>query len=415
MYIAVSGNLGSGKTTLARALAAAFRCDVYPQSSYEVSYINDLFERPDRWTFEAQVSFLIHKYVELQKATGSGRLFVLDRTLDEEVQVFGQKFFDDGYMDERSMALLRQTYEIVKQHIPPPSAILFCDASVPVCYRRIASRSRPYQDRYPSGHLEALDTKLRSWIETIDRSLVVRLNTEVNDIRDPATAEAVAERWVYHLTRNTSKDQLDLFAEPDSSISTSPDLLDILRVPVGLTFRTGNRIRKSQSVYTAAPFTSTATRVEVAENTAGLSLPSSNSVERIGRGAYRRFLLQLANAVESHGYTAVLPHRDINRWGARRMSPGDVALRCLDAVRRSDFFVGLVGQSHGSHVELGVALECRLPIVILELPEFPLSFFAKGICESGWASSIRRDTIGDMIQFLFNHDCLAALSETRGR
>jgi hypothetical protein len=97
------------------------------------------------------------------------------------------------------------------------------------------------------------------------------------------------------------------------------------------------------------------------------------------------------------------------------MSPGDVALRCLDAVRRSDFFVGLVGQSHGSHVELGVALECRLPIVILELPEFPLSFFAKGICESGWASSIRRDTIGDMIQFLFNHDCLAALSETRGR
>ena len=65
MYLAVSGNLGSGKTTLANGLARQFGVFCYPRTRYNESYILDLYQDPTRWTFEAQASFLLHKYNEI--------------------------------------------------------------------------------------------------------------------------------------------------------------------------------------------------------------------------------------------------------------------------------------------------------------------------------------------------------------
>lgn len=85
IFLSVSGGMGAGKTTLARGLAASLRWQYIPTSTPAIRLLNDLFANPKRWAFETQVSFLIHKAVQVKDALQQGKPIVLDRTIFEEI------------------------------------------------------------------------------------------------------------------------------------------------------------------------------------------------------------------------------------------------------------------------------------------------------------------------------------------
>ena len=54
MYIAIAGNIGSGKTTLTEILASRYDAKAY----FEVTdnpYIGDFYENMNRWSFQLQI------------------------------------------------------------------------------------------------------------------------------------------------------------------------------------------------------------------------------------------------------------------------------------------------------------------------------------------------------------------------
>jgi deoxyadenosine/deoxycytidine kinase len=58
MHIAVAGNIGSGKTTLANMLAKHYGWDVQLEDNDDNPYISDFYEDMQRWSFNLQVYFL---------------------------------------------------------------------------------------------------------------------------------------------------------------------------------------------------------------------------------------------------------------------------------------------------------------------------------------------------------------------
>lgn len=67
MIIAVSGNVGSGKTTLAKYISEKYCFDYIPQHRLEFDFIDDFFNDIEGKFFPAQVSFLLSKAIELQE------------------------------------------------------------------------------------------------------------------------------------------------------------------------------------------------------------------------------------------------------------------------------------------------------------------------------------------------------------
>ncbi|HEV7659699.1 MAG TPA: deoxynucleoside kinase [Allosphingosinicella sp.] len=395
MYIAVSGNLGSGKSTVAQGLAKAFNCDLYPRRSYNKSYIEDLFREPARWTTEAQVSFMVHKHDEIREGLDRGRLFVLDRSFDEEVQVFAERFHEDGTIDSRSMGLLRQLAADLNSRLEPPSLIVFCECPVSVCEARLKDRPRSYQDSYPADHLIMLDRKLKDWI---DRQIVpvLSIHTSQIDYRDHRNVVRLAREIDTKLT-SARGNQMDLFGDAPAE---APDGNNVY-LPSGA----GPSLLRARQVYLAAPFTARAERrtLSVAGNTdlfAGLE-----SAEHIPT-AYRRKLTGLANAIASHGYDVLLPHRDINRWGKRALPASEIARRCLEAVAEADCFVGLIAESFGSHAELAYALGLKKPSLVLVSAKEPTSFFGEGMSALPAVGVIRAKSIGTLARILRQTDPL---------
>jgi deoxyadenosine/deoxycytidine kinase len=392
MYIAVSGNLGSGKSTVAQGLARAFNCDVYPRRSYNKSYIDDLFREPTRWTTEAQISFMVHKHDEIRQGVGYGGLFVLDRTFDEEVKVFAERFYDDGTIDDRSIGLIRQLSQDLSSRLQPPALIVFCDCPVVVCEERLEMRPRSYQSSYPADHLNMLNTKLNEWIQKQLGVPVIRIDTDSTDFRDANNISELARRIDAQLTRIAST-QLDLF-ESD---------------PVGrdeaIQAGQGSRpsLLRQRQVYLAAPFTARASRRVLSKPGEVSLFAGTESVENIPT-AYRRQLNALATAIESHGNDVLLPHRDINRWGKRALPASEIARRCLNAVAEADCFVGLIAESFGSHAELAYALGLGKPALVLVSDSEPTSFFGLGMTTLPNVAVIRGKTLSALIRTLRETD-----------
>lgn len=57
MYIAIAGNIGSGKTTLTQILTKRYDAKCYLEEC-DNPYIGDFYEDMNRWAFNLQISFL---------------------------------------------------------------------------------------------------------------------------------------------------------------------------------------------------------------------------------------------------------------------------------------------------------------------------------------------------------------------
>lgn len=409
MYIAISGNLGSGKTTLARGLAREFNCLVYPIRPYDLTYVHDQFTDPKRWSFEAQAAFLVHKYNAIQEGLSRGRLFVLDRTIYEDLEVFAGRFYDDDMIDSRAMELLRRLYDHLIVNIDPPAFIIWCDSSSELCAKRLKDRPRQYQQMYPTDHLSKLHHKLVDWVRSVTDAPVLRVDTAAYDFREVAPVQRLALQLDAFAGRFSSSNQLDLFSSDERlAVKEEADMFQVVCVPQGAKRNLLGRLIRPKKIYLATPFASSA-KIRSLNSRANLRLfTEPENIDNIPRN-YRTMLLKLVRALEGHGYEVFLPLRDINRWGRRTFAPAEIAAHCLDAISDCDYFVGLISKNFSQDLELGVALGMNKPAALLLAENIPTSFFGNGIATSNRVRVLHGKNILDLASKLRENDILKGL------
>src|SRR2546426_41186 len=146
MIVYLSGNNGSGKTTLGRALARSLGWQHLPAQKFDVSYLNDLFERQKRWSFEAQTHFLLFKANLVQRAAAEMIHAFIDRSPYEDAQIFARYFYERGKMDRRSYRTYQDLYRLILPGLPAPDAFIYCYCPPQVLRDRVAGRGRQYEE-----------------------------------------------------------------------------------------------------------------------------------------------------------------------------------------------------------------------------------------------------------------------------
>ena len=407
--IAVAGNLGSGKTTLTKNLASVLNWSVQPPRSYDLGYIEDQINEPERWTLEAQLAFLTHKVAAITQAVKRQESFVVDRSPYEDYRVFGAYWASLGYMDERCWTTFSAVAELLISQVPPPSALIYCEVPWRVSAERLLARPRSYQHKYPQDHLRRLQERYDAWVETIVDIPVLRVDTTVLDIRSSRAAHRVVRDLQELLSQLDKKDQPCL-----PSLEGGPPALARRRPVISRRARTTRTIFYSPSVYIAAGFTAhESAMVEqqgIQDRLPEVVLPISG----IPTGHYREALLGLVQAFEDIGYQAFLPHRDINRWGARSMTPRQVADECIAKVAECELFMGVLGTSFGSHAEAATALALGKPTILVSLQGTEETFFGRGLRQSSRVISVEAPSMEHLAKIIRSRDFISALDRARG-
>jgi len=186
MHIAIAGNIGSGKTTLAGLLAKHLQFDVLYEDPSTNPYIYDFYQDMQRWSFNLQVSFLNARVK--QSLQVHQRLHVVpDRTIYEDAEIFAPNLLSMGLLTQRDYETYRTLYESVRQLIAPPDVVIYLRGSIATLVDQIAQRNREYEDSIRIDYLRKLNERYEDWYQSYE--LGRKLDFDVDDLKFHTQAE----------------------------------------------------------------------------------------------------------------------------------------------------------------------------------------------------------------------------------
>lgn len=191
MYIAIAGNIGSGKTSLTEILTERFKARAYYEDINN-PYISDFYEDMNRWSFNFQVYFLgsrIRQTLEIQQREG---YVIQDRTIYEDAHIFADNLHQMGLMSSRDFGTYMKIYDLATHLVPTPDLLIYLRASVPTLVSQILKRGRSYEMSIDIDYLERLNTKYNNWIENIYRGEVLTIDIDDKDfVMNPGIVDGI--------------------------------------------------------------------------------------------------------------------------------------------------------------------------------------------------------------------------------
>ncbi len=195
MHIAVAGNIGSGKTTLANMLAKHYGWEVQLEDNDDNPYISDFYEDMQRWSFNLQVYFLNVRYNNIKKIRENDKPTIQDRTIYEDANIFAPNLHAMGLMSTRDFENYSALFSSMNEMIQPPDLLIYLRGSIPTLVKQIQQRGRDYEDSIRLDYLKRLNERYEAWISTYKMGRLVILNIDELDFEnDPNDANFVINK-----------------------------------------------------------------------------------------------------------------------------------------------------------------------------------------------------------------------------
>ncbi len=187
MHIAISGNIGAGKTTLTQLLAKHYKWDQLQEAVDNNPYLFDFYKDMARWSFNLQIFFLNSRFEQLLEIRKSGRNVIQDRTIYEDAYIFAPNLHAMGLMTTRDFENYFRLFQNMDSAITPPDLMIYLRASTENLVNQIAERGRDYETSISIEYLKRLNERYEAWISTYDKGKL--LIVDVDDNRFHKSAE----------------------------------------------------------------------------------------------------------------------------------------------------------------------------------------------------------------------------------
>lgn len=214
IFIAVAGNIGTGKTTLTNMLSGHFGWTAHFEAVKENPYLADFYRDMSRWSFPLQVFFLNNRFRAHQQITEGTNSAIQDRSIYEDANIFARNLYEQGNMEERDYRNYLALYEAMCQFLTPPDLVIYLRKSLPKLKERIAMRGRDYEKAIPDQYLVNLNRYYDDWMlnYSLGKKLIID-SDEIDFLHNSKHFDHVAGLIL------SSLDQRDLFLESRSTQS----------------------------------------------------------------------------------------------------------------------------------------------------------------------------------------------------
>ena len=195
MYLAVSGNIGSGKSSLTALLSERYQLAPVYEAFEANPYLQDFYRDMRRYSFHSQVFFLSKRLEQHLALINGARGAIQDRTVFEDANIFARNLFETGQMEERDWETYLGLYQGILPALRTPNLLIHIDASLPVLKSRIAARGRDYEREIPDAYLSGLSRLYDEWVTSYDHSPIVRVpGDDIDFVHDRGGFEWICER-----------------------------------------------------------------------------------------------------------------------------------------------------------------------------------------------------------------------------
>lgn len=164
MHLAVSGNIGSGKTTLTEKLAKHYGWSAEFEAVDDNPYLPDFYEDMKRWSFHLQVYFLNSRFNQIKKIQESTISTIQDRTIYEDAYIFAANLYKSNLLSKRDYANYKNLFDSMIAHVKAPDLLIYLKADIPKLVGQIEKRGRSYETAMRIDYLKNLNSHYEEWI-----------------------------------------------------------------------------------------------------------------------------------------------------------------------------------------------------------------------------------------------------------
>lgn len=153
-FVAVEGNIGVGKTTLARRLASTFNYQTLLESAEENPFLERFYQDRRRNALPTQLFFLFQRsqqFRELRQGDMFSPLRVADFLINKD------PLFAQVTLDDEEFGLYKKVYDQLIIDAPKPDLVVYLQAPVEVLMKRIRQRGVAAEQRIGLDYLQELN------------------------------------------------------------------------------------------------------------------------------------------------------------------------------------------------------------------------------------------------------------------
>ena len=176
-FIAIEGNIGAGKTSLANKIAQDFNAKMILERFADNPFLPKFYEDPKRYAFTLEMSFLADRYQQI-----SDDLSQLDLFKDfivSDYDVFKSLIFSKVTLPEDEFKLYRKLYYQVYKDIAKPDLYIYLYQNTERLQQNIKKRGRDYEQNIESGYLEKINSGYLEFLKNQKE-----FNVKIIDITD---------------------------------------------------------------------------------------------------------------------------------------------------------------------------------------------------------------------------------------
>jgi len=173
MHIAIAGNIGSGKTTLTKMLAAHYGWTPKFESVDFNPYLSDFYEDMERWSFNLQIYFLNKRFQDVVEISKHQDVIIQDRTIYEDARIFAPNLHAMGLMSTRDFESYTDLFDLMMSLVNPPDLLIYLRSSIPNLIAQIQKRGREYERSIRIDYITGLNQRYEDGIKDYKSRLLI--------------------------------------------------------------------------------------------------------------------------------------------------------------------------------------------------------------------------------------------------
>ena len=178
-YIAIEGNIGAGKTSLATRLSEDFSGKLVLEEFADNPFLPKFYEDRDRYAFPLELSFLAERFSQLKEILASRDLF--NNLIIADYFISKSMIFSKANLKGDEFELFSKMFHIIEASLPAPSLLVFLHLSSDKLIENIQKRGREYEQKIAPSYLIEVEKSYFKFIKQHRKLRVVVIDTNEVD------------------------------------------------------------------------------------------------------------------------------------------------------------------------------------------------------------------------------------------